>query len=256
MARFQHGLFSLNIDTDTPESIRGLIETALQEGERDFITVARLRDRLPANVLRRLGLSDRRAAPARVAAAIAPLLGDRLRLYGGGRSPVVGRHRAPSAFVEAAIRKRPGISSKQLVQALPLTQRTVLDAINQLIESGAVVCTLGPGHLPKLHPAAPSGVPGTSAAPADGSDRAAFGAACRALARDRGLIRIHALRAYLDWPRQRFDDMLREMMAAYAIELHGGDPSSMTESQIEGAYRDPNGLLYITLTWWGDGHDG
>lgn len=243
-------------DSDTPEYIRDLIDRALQETGRDFITVARLRDRLPAVALRRLELSGGRASPAHVAAAIAPLLGDRLRLYGGGRSPVVGRRRPPSAFVEAAIRRRPGISSKQLVQALPLSQRAVLDAVNELVESGKVICTLGAGHLPKLHPAPPGGGLATSAAPADGSDRAAFGAACRALARDQGLIRIHALRAYLDWPRQRFDDMLREMMAAYAIELHGGDPSALTEFQLEGAYRDPNGLLYITLTWWGDGHDG
>jgi hypothetical protein len=43
-----------------------------------------------------------------------------------------------------------------------------------------------------------------------------------------------------------------ELMADYTIELHGGDPSIMTEQEIRDSYTDENGLLYINLTWWGE----
>jgi len=41
-------------------------------------------------------------------------------------------------------------------------------------------------------------------------------------------------------------------MAEYIVELHGGDPSSLTEDQITNSYTDKQGFLYITLTWWGN----
>jgi hypothetical protein len=33
------------------------------------------------------------------------------------------------------------------------------------------------------------------------------------------------------------------------IQLHGGDPSTMTETEIEDSYLDEKGRLRITITW-------
>ena len=62
---------------------------------------------------------------------------------------------------------------------------------------------------------------------------------------------IYRIRRHLDWPRERFDAVLCELKRDYAIQLHGGDPSSMTEQELQDSYMDENNILYLnlTLTW-------
>ncbi|MCI0526980.1 MAG: hypothetical protein L0Y56_05930, partial [Nitrospira sp.] len=67
----------------------------------------------------------------------------------------------------------------------------------------------------------------------------------------RGFVRIHRIRELLNWTRERFDRVLMDLMADYIIELHGGDPSILTEQEIRNSFMDENGMLYITLTWRG-----
>jgi hypothetical protein len=42
---------------------------------------------------------------------------------------------------------------------------------------------------------------------------------------------------------------LAELRRSFAVQLHGGDPSTMTEGQIRDSYQDEQGRLYIALTW-------
>ena len=61
----------------------------------------------------------------------------------------------------------------------------------------------------------------------------------------------HALRDALPWPRERFDGVLRALLTDYTVELHGGDPSVMTDEELRHSFTDADGTLYIALSWRG-----
>jgi hypothetical protein len=82
-------------------------------------------------------------------------------------------------------------------------------------------------------------------------ERDAFHGAYLAIGHGRDFVRIHRLRAYLGWPRARFDTVLQQLAAAYVIELHGGDPSSMTATEIADSYQEPGGMMYLCTSWRG-----
>jgi hypothetical protein len=65
----------------------------------------------------------------------------------------------------------------------------------------------------------------------------------------RSFVRIHAMRDYLNWPRKRFDQTLEELTRELAIQLHFGDPSVLTQKQLEDSYVDDEGQVCITITW-------
>jgi len=71
------------------------------------------------------------------------------------------------------------------------------------------------------------------------------------IGKGRGFVRIHRIREYLKWDRDRFDNVLKKLINDFIIELHGGDPSIMTKAEIDDSYVDPKtGLLFITVSWW------
>ena len=83
-------------------------------------------------------------------------------------------------------------------------------------------------------------------------ERDTFHRAYLAVGHGRDFVRIHRLRASLAWPRNRFDAVLQQLAAAYVIELHGGDPSSMTATEIEDSYQEPGGMMYLCMSWRGE----
>ena len=68
----------------------------------------------------------------------------------------------------------------------------------------------------------------------------------------RSFVRIHRLRDALPWPRERFERVLRELVADYTLELHGGDPSVMTAEELRQSFTAADGTLYIALSWRGN----
>ena len=104
--------------------------------------------------------------------------------------------------------------------------------------------------MPILHLAANTPARGTAPA-SGGDDRLAFHTAYEATGQGRSFVRIHRLRDALPWPRARFDWVLRNLLADYTIELHGGDPSVMTEEELRHSFTDADGTLYIALSWRG-----
>jgi hypothetical protein len=104
--------------------------------------------------------------------------------------------------------------------------------------------------MPMLHLSSHAPVQGTPQASAE-DDRMAFHTAYNTVGHGRSFVRIHRLRDALPWPRQRFDGVLRALLADYTVELHGGDPSVMTEEELRHSFTDADGTLYIALSWRG-----
>ena len=70
-----------------------------------------------------------------------------------------------------------------------------------------------------------------------------------AVGEGQSFVRIHRLRAQLGWPAAHFDATLAQLCADRAIELHGGDPSSLSPEELAQSYQDAQGQLYLTLSW-------
>ena len=236
--------------TDPLFDLEQLILGLLDRQGKDYLTIKQVVAGLPAAPRRRLALSTTQPTTALVH-KLTPHLGKRLQVYKGSRSTYIG-HRLPlETLILRRIQQRPGVSSKQLGTQLPAAKTPYLAALNALLQSGAIVCTLTQSHTPCLLPAeTPRPLPASPSAAA-GDARAAFKAAYDEVGQGRDFVRIHRLRDILRWPRARFDQVLADLRADYTVELHGGDPSLLTPADVYDSFQDAHGTLYITLSWRG-----
>ena len=241
------------MNTDRIVDVEQLVLALLQKQGKDYLTVKQVVAGLPSAPRKRLGLTTSQPVAA-LLRQLTPHLGQRLQVYKGSRSSYIGRNLSPEELILRCIRQKPGVSSKQLGTQLPLVKKTYLAALNALLKTGAVICTLRDNHTPCLMIVdAPAPLPEpTSVEPVEsGDDRSAFQAAYDEVGRGSDFVRIHRLREALEWPRERFERVLRDLMGDYTVELHGGDPSLLTATDLRNSYTDEHGTLFITLSWRG-----
>jgi hypothetical protein len=235
---------------DTSFDLEQSILALLQKRGKDYLTVKQIVTGLPAASRQRLALTLKQPAAA-LLRKLTPYLGSRLQVYRGSRSTYIGRRLSLEELIVRLIRQKPEISSKQLGTQLPIAKKSYIAVLNTLLETGAVVCTLRENHTVSLRVAeTPGRFPATTPA-GPGDDRAAFKAAYDTVGQGRDFVRIHRLREALQWPRERFDRVLAALRAAYTVELHGGDPSLLSETDLRDSFRDEHGALYLTLSWRG-----
>ena len=77
-------------------------------------------------------------------------------------------------------------------------------------------------------------------------------AAYQAVGKGEGFVRLHRIREVLEWPRETFDRVLETLVSGYHVELHGGDPSRLSEAEVADSYQDGRGTLYLTVSWRGE----
>jgi len=238
------------MNKDSLPEIETQISNILNAKGKKFLTVNQVKNFLSAESLRHFKLS-KKASASKVLFALGPNLGSSLTAIKGPRSVYIGFNMTAEQMILDFINDRPGISTKQLGNKLPLLKKYYISALNNLIKKGIVCCTVNDLHKPKLELFQ------------DKKDmlqkenttidkKSAFKSAYNEIGKGRNFVRIHRIREYLNWPDLEFNKVLEELMADYIIELHGGDPSSLTEEQINNSFTDKKGFLYITLTWWGN----
>jgi hypothetical protein len=69
------------------------------------------------------------------------------------------------------------------------------------------------------------------------------------IGKGRRMVYIYMIRRNLKWSRERFDALIRKLRTDYRIQLHGGDPSVMTEDQVRDSFLDERGVLHISVSW-------
>ena len=221
----------------------------LQQRGKSYLTVRQLIASLPTRVRQQLGLTKRQST-AELLKKLTPWLGESLQVHHGSTSIYIGQKQSPAEIILHKVQQSPGISPKRLLLGLPLSKRNYLATLNALLETGTLVCTFKDNHMPVLHISRHT--PPQDMAPANGgNERAAFQAAYNELGQGRSFIRIHRLRDALPWPRERFERVLQALVADYTVELHGGDPSVMTEEELRYSFTAADGTLYIALSWRG-----
>ena len=225
------------------------IQRILHKRGKDYLTVRQISASLSRRVRQQLSLTTRHTT-ADMLKKLTPWLGESLQVYHGPTSIYIGQKRSPAELILQRVRQHPGISPKQLGLGLPLSKRHYITALNALLGAGTVVCTFKDNHMPMLP--LPPHAPAQGPAQASIEDaRLAFHTAYNAVGHGRSFIRIHRLRDALPWPRERFDGVLRALLADYTVELHGGDPSVLTEEELRHSFTDADGTLYMALSWRG-----
>ncbi|WP_207688154.1 hypothetical protein [Desulfonema limicola] len=229
------------------------ISNILNKKAKKFLTVTQVRTLFPAKNLKQLKLS-KKSSSSEVLKALNPYLGKSLKTFKGPRSVYIGFDIPIESMISDFIKDKPGISTKQLGTKLPLLKKDYISVLNNLIRKGLVCCVINDMHNPKLElfQDKKNTVQKEGTADKAVNQRLAFKSAYDEIGKGRNFVRIHRIREYLNWPDNQFNRVLEELMADYTIELHGGDPSSLTEEQIDNSYTDKKGFLYITLTWWGN----
>lgn len=216
--------------------IEHLVLALLQKRERDYLTVKQIVAGLPAASRKRLAMTTKQSN-TELLSKLTPHLGPRLQVYRGSRSTYIGYSRSPADLFLRRIEQQPGISSKQLGTRLPMAKTPYLTALNALLESGAVIGTLREDHIPCLRLADGQSPSRTTQSAEPEDARAAFKNAYDRVGQGRDFVRIHRLRDALGWPRERFDQVLTDLMADYTVELHGGDPSSLTAADLHDSFK-------------------
>ena len=239
----------LNMDQTHLSNVAQDIERILHKRGKDYLTVRQISASLSRCVRQQLSLTTCHAT-ADMLKKLTPWLGESLQVYHGPTSIYIGQKRSPAELILQRVQQHPGISPKQLGLGLPLSKRHYITALNNLLSTGTVVCTFKDNLMPMLRLSSHAPVQGTAQASTE-DDHLVFHTAYNTVGHGRSFVRIHRLRDALAWPRARFDGVLRALLADYTVELHGGDPSVMTEEELRHSFTDADGTLYIALSWRG-----
>lgn len=244
-------------------ALNNALVAMLNRAKKDFLSLTDILAQLPADVMADLGLS-RQSSTNAVATALSSRLEPGLTLHRKGQGRYIGR---PLIDILTGILKRkPGKSPKQIIaMKLPVNKETVLAALNEAMKTGTVQCSFNAYYTPalclaKTLPAASLTADRASdsglepafpliAPQDDAADRRAFKAAYDTVGKGRSYVPIYRLRRHLGWPRERFDQVIARLSQDLIVQLQGGDPSSMTQKDIEDSYLDDQGRLRISVTW-------
>jgi DNA-binding transcriptional regulator YiaG len=242
--------------TDVYDAEKSMM-TGLEKSGKMFIPIKDMVRNIPQDLRNRLEIKV--SAPVKkLRQQIERLLGQRLKIYPVKKATYVGKNIPSDEMIAQIIDKHPDISLKLICQKLPLTRQKLIETINALIAAGIV--------LPRLNDKMNifftlkdavfaqsenirTRMKEYESIHSDEKAIADFHDAYKSVGKGRNFVRIHRIREALKWSDQTFDTVLKILMQNYKVELHGGDPSSMSETEIANSYKDDNGRLFLTISW-------
>ncbi|MDM8537715.1 hypothetical protein QUF70_13235 [Desulfobacterales bacterium HSG17] len=237
------------MEKESLPEIENQVSNILNTKGKKFLSVNQIRNFLSVKYLKQIKLT-KKSSSSETLKALTPYLGKSLRTFKGPRSVSIGFDIPIENIISEFIEINPGISTKQLGNKLPLLKKEYIPVLNILIRKGIVCCIVNDLHKPKLELFQDKKEMLQKQSIADENKAIdkplAFKAAYDEIGKGRNFVRIHRIREYLGWPDLEFNKVLEKLMADYIIELHGGDPSSLTEEQINNSYTDKKGF-YILL---------
>lgn len=228
------------------------IMNVLNKARKQFVTVRQVRDSLPAKVAQELGIRKRVSSISETLEKLGPFLGESLAVFKGPRTRYIGFNIPIEEMILDRLKGKSEISSKQLKNALPVTNAVFIEAMNRLLRENRIGVELHPStHIPCRFLLPANREVGSSVEGEQDPEKEieAFHNAYRSVGLGRRFVRIHLLRDALDWPAERFNRILEHLARECRIQLQYGDPGTLTEQEKKRSYVDEKGGLRITVTW-------
>jgi len=231
--------------------------TGLEKAGKMFIPIKEMVRKIPQDLRNRLDIKV--SAPVKkLRNQIERLLGQRLKIYPVKKATYIGKNIPSDEMIAQIIDRHPDISLKLICQKLPLTRQKIMETINVLISAGIILPRLNEkmnvfftlkDSAFALSENIRSRLKENETIHSKEKSIADFHVAYKTVGKGRNFVRIHRIREALKWPDETFDTVLKSLMQNYTVELHGGDPSSMSETEIKNSYKDENGRLFLTISW-------
>ena len=232
------------------KNIADVIQSVLEK-HKGFMTVTALASSLTADDKRSLGIRKSDSGKI-IQRRIEKFADGRFIFRSRGRSIYILVPFEPSEFVLDILSEKKAFDMRA-VNALPFTKSEFLEIVNGLVNEGRVIIRLSEKFTPKIYRASENMRALRSVndeAVNDGEyTQEKFKTAFDELDRGKIFVRICDLRRRLGWPREVFDEMLRDLRNRRVIQLHTGDASLMTEDEVADCYTDENNFRMGSVTW-------
>ncbi|KPA18683.1 hypothetical protein MHK_001105 [Candidatus Magnetomorum sp. HK-1] len=231
----------------------------LENAKKIYIPIKDIVRKIPRDLRNRLNIKS--TAPVKnLRKQMERLMGKRLKIFPGKRSTYIGKNMLPEELIVFLVKNHPDISLGLLFQKLPLSKKQSTKTINELIELGVLLPRVNEKLTVFFSLKDPNikdneiikRVKSDESKEKENDDensQAAFHKAYQTVGKGRNFVRIHRIREKLNWPGEKFDHILKSLMASYTVEIHGGDPSSMSENEILNSFKDENGRIFLTISW-------
>lgn len=156
----------------------------------------------------------------------------------------------PSEFVMSLLPENKAFDTK-IIRILPFTKSVFYAVINELTDEGRVLTKYDEKGRPKIYRAAKMMKVSASENDSGEYTQERFKSAFDELDRGRIFVKICDIRRRLGWPREVFDNMLRDLRDREVIQLHTGDASLMTPDEVADCFVDENNFRKGSVTWNG-----
>lgn len=156
----------------------------------------------------------------------------------------------PSEFVLGLLSDKKAFD-RRLLRGIPFSKAEFVALLNELIEEGRAVVKISEDFAMKIYRT--DGMKAVQSADVSVDDgeytRDRFREAFENSDKGRSFVRIFKMRRYLGWPREVFDNMVRELRNNEVIFVHRADPTVLSPDEYDDGFFDEYGHMNGTVTW-------
>ena len=235
------------------KNVADIVQEILNRNNKPFMTLKTLAQKLGTDIKHETGIKSN-ATTSQIKMYLEPMLEDRFIFKKKGNSVYIIKPCEPSEFLTSALSTTTAKSPKVVARSLSfLSKKEFAEILNDLVKQGNVQSVYTDDLEPRLLlvvNAAPKPKAITKAK-ADNREYTLeeFHRAYNVLHKKRLFVRIPDLRRALNWPREVFDEMVRNLRDRRIIQLHIEEASFMTVDELENCFVDKNNFRMGSVSW-------
>jgi len=229
-------------------TVEQLIIKIFDDQEVNYLTIKKLKRK--SKIKKILRLTDK-MSNTDIKNKLLPHINNAIRVVKGYKTGLyVTRNISDAEIIINAIKKKP-CSLNQLKVYFPIQANKLVQLVSQMVMSGQLCVNFTVKGIINLSITNNNTEKNESILPEikTRSDREKMKEAYDHVGGGHSFVRIHAMREYLNWSTDRFNQTLEQLTRELVIQLHCGDPSALTEQQLEDSYLDDEKQVCITITW-------
>lgn len=216
------------------------INEILGKEQRPFIALTKLVIKLGSEARKELGINKNNTA-SKIIQAINDCSENEFMFLKKGRNNYLLKPCMPEDLILNELSYTEGKSPKVIAQRMPFLKSDFIKLINELLDKGQIKTRISDKFEIKFYLA--------NHQEAKEYTLEEFRKAFDANDKGRIFVRICDIRNTLNWPREIFDNMLKDLRDKRIITLHLLELVGMTQKNIEDSFIDENNFKMGTVTW-------